>query len=353
MTADLQRYRYSRFRPVHARRERFSIRLLCRVLITDRCNYHGWVRAEVKRCERAYDDQQLTELIVEVHTAHPAYGAPRVTRELQRQGITVGQRRVARLMREHGIAGVTRRRRRNLTKPDPGAAAVPDLLRREFTAPMPGLKLVGDITCFATGEGWPYLATTVDLCSKELIGYAIAPHMRASLAVEAITAAHRTGLVAGNAIMHTDRGSQYHATVTGTRSSAWRSGRAPAGPVHVSTALRPSLSSPPSKPKSARTPGSTGRPRAGTLRTGSRPTTSGACIPRSVTRLRPKHEPPGRSACQWQRKARVCEMALQLQYGFTDSFDTVLADAGIEACSTPETRPPARTCDDGGSCRFV
>jgi putative transposase len=50
----------------------------------------------------------------------------------------------------------------------------------------------------------------VDLCSKELIGYAIAPHMRAGLAVEAITAAHRTGLVAGNAIMHTDRGSQYH-----------------------------------------------------------------------------------------------------------------------------------------------
>jgi transposase InsO family protein len=116
-------------------------------------------------------------------------------------------------MREHGIAGVTRRRRRNLTKPDPGAAAVPDLIQREFTAPMPGLKLVGDITCFATGEGWLYLATTVDLCSKELIGYAIAPHMRASLAVEAITAAHRTGLVAGNAIMHTDRGSQYHAKV--------------------------------------------------------------------------------------------------------------------------------------------
>jgi transposase InsO family protein len=96
-------------------------------------------------------------------------------------------------MRENGIAGITRRKRRNLTKPDPGAAAVPDLVRREFTAPMPGLKIVGDISCFPTGEGWLYLATTVDLCSKELIGYAIAPHMRASLAVDAITAAHRAG----------------------------------------------------------------------------------------------------------------------------------------------------------------
>lgn len=75
---------------------------------------------------------------------------------------------------------------------------------------MPGLRLIGDISCFPTGEGWLYLATVLDLCSRELIGYAIAPHMRAGLAVEAITSAHRAGLVAGNAIVHTDRGSQYH-----------------------------------------------------------------------------------------------------------------------------------------------
>jgi transposase InsO family protein len=72
---------------------------------------------------------------------------------------------------------------------------VPDLIRREFTAPMPGLKLIGDISCFATGEGWVYLATVLDLCGKELIGYAIAPRMRANLAVEAITVAHRARLV--------------------------------------------------------------------------------------------------------------------------------------------------------------
>jgi putative transposase len=199
-----------RFAFIRARRERFSVRLLCRVLVTDRCNYYGWVRAEAKRCEREYDDQRLTELIFEVHTGHPTYGVPRVTRELQAQGVPVGRRVVTRLMRENGIAGITRRKRRNLTKPDQGAVAVPDLNRRDFTAPMPGLKLIGDITCFATGEGWLYLATVVDLRRKELIGYAIAPHMRAGLAVDAITAVHRTGLVAGNAIMHTDRGSQYH-----------------------------------------------------------------------------------------------------------------------------------------------
>jgi transposase InsO family protein len=200
-----------RFAFIHTRRDRFSAKQLCRVLVTDGANYRAWVRAEARRLERKLDDRELTEWIVEIHTVHPAYGAERVTRELKRQGVGVGRRRVARLMRENGIAGITRRKRRNLTRPDAGAAAVPDLIRREFTAPMPGLKLIGDISCFRTGEGWLYLATALGLCSKELIGYAIAPHMRAGLAIEAIGMAHRSGLVAGNAIMHTDRGSQYHA----------------------------------------------------------------------------------------------------------------------------------------------
>jgi putative transposase len=83
---------------------------------------------------------------------------------------------------------------------------------REFTAPMPGLELIGDISRLPTGEGRLSFATVLDLCGKELIGYAIAPHARAELAVDAIAMAHTSGLVAGNAIMHTDRGSQYHST---------------------------------------------------------------------------------------------------------------------------------------------
>jgi transposase InsO family protein len=82
-------------------------------------------------------------------------------------------------MRANGIAGITRRRRTSLTKPDVAAAMAPDLIRREFTAPTPGLRLIGDISCFPTSEGWLYLATVLDLCSKELIGYAIARHVRA------------------------------------------------------------------------------------------------------------------------------------------------------------------------------
>jgi transposase InsO family protein len=102
------------------------------VLVTDGANYRAWVRGQHKRRDREHEERRLIRLITEIHTAHPAYGAERVTRELKRQHIEVGRRRIARLMRAHGIAGITRRKRRNLTKPDPSAAAVPDLVRREF-----------------------------------------------------------------------------------------------------------------------------------------------------------------------------------------------------------------------------
>jgi len=194
-----------RFTFIHERRDRFSAKLLCRVLVTDGANYRAWVRSLRKRSDRQHDERRLTALIFEVHATHPAYGVLRITCELQRRGVPVGRRVVARLMRENGIAAVTRRRRRNLTRPDAGAAVLPDLIRREFTAPIPGLKLIGDISCFATNGGWLYLAAVVDLCSRDVIGYALAPHMGAGLAADAINAAHRTGLVAGNAIMHTDR----------------------------------------------------------------------------------------------------------------------------------------------------
>src|SRR6185437_379159 len=177
-----------RFAFINRLRDRFSVKRLCRVTVTDRGSFYGWVRAQSRRDQRAYDEHALTKGIVEIHTTHPAYGAEHITRELGRQGIKVGRRMVTRLIRANGIDGITRRKRRNLTKQDKRAAVVSDLIRREFTAPMPGSKLTGDISCFPTGEGWLYVATVLVLCRRELVGYASAPHMRAQLAIDATTA---------------------------------------------------------------------------------------------------------------------------------------------------------------------
>lgn len=123
-----------RFAFVHGLRDRFPARQICRIIATDYSSYFAWARAEKSRTARTHDDEQFLQLITEVHTARPAYGAERITRELKLQGTGVGWRRVARITRENAIAGITRRKRRNLTGPDKGAAAIPDLLQRQFTA---------------------------------------------------------------------------------------------------------------------------------------------------------------------------------------------------------------------------
>jgi transposase InsO family protein len=96
-----------------------------------------------------------------------------------------------------------------LTKQDAAAAPAPDLIGRDFTAPAPGQRLVGDITYLPTQEGWLYLATTIDLFNREVVGHAMADHMRAELVADAVELAHRRGLVQPKAIFHSDRGSQY------------------------------------------------------------------------------------------------------------------------------------------------
>lgn len=84
-----------------------------------------------------------------------------------------------------------------------------DRLAGEFTAPRPGVRFVGDITYIRTWVGWLYLATVIDLYNREVVGYAMASHMRASLVIDAINMAQRNGRIELGAVFHSDRGSQY------------------------------------------------------------------------------------------------------------------------------------------------
>ncbi|MFD0516444.1 IS3 family transposase [Streptomyces aureus] len=104
---------------------------------------------------------------------------------------------------------VHRRWRRGLTRQAKKAVFAADLVRRDFTAPRPGMRLVGDMTELVTAEGKVYLASCIDLATREVIGWAMADHHRAELPVAALRmAAGRGGLEPG-CIMHTDRGSEY------------------------------------------------------------------------------------------------------------------------------------------------
>jgi transposase InsO family protein len=199
----------------------YGVARLCRVLaVKRRQGYYEWLAAAPARQARADDDEQLAQLIRQIQAEHPGYGSPRITAELRRRGLRINRKRVERVMRERGLAGITRRRRRSLTKQDTRAAPAPDLIRRDFTAVAPGMRLVGDITYLPTAEGWLYLATTIDLFNREVVGHAMATHIRAELVCDAVELAHRRGLVRSNAIFHSDRGSPPSPAASSSTSDA-------------------------------------------------------------------------------------------------------------------------------------
>lgn len=204
-----------RYRFISEHHATYGVTRLCRVLaVPRRQGFYEWLAGEPARQQRARAEEDLVGEIRTIHTQHQGrYGSPRVHDELRRQGRPVNRKRVERLMRRHDLVGISRRRRRrSLTKQDTAAAPAPDLIGRDFTAPGPGQRLVGDITYLPTGEGWLYLATTIDLFNREVVGHAMAEHMRADLVCRAVRLAHLRGLVEPDAIFHSDRGSQYTST---------------------------------------------------------------------------------------------------------------------------------------------
>ena len=201
----------NRFQFVAEHARQHGVKRLCRVIGIARSSYYHWVNTADERAERREADAQLAARIRAIHHgSHGTYGAPRVTAELKGAGTAVNHKKVARVMREHGIEGLRLRRTHPTTIPDQTAAKVPDLLGRDFTAEKVNTRYVGDITYLPIEDGTNlYLATVMDLASRRLAGWAVADHMRTELVIDALTVAERTrGSLAG-AVFHSDHGTQY------------------------------------------------------------------------------------------------------------------------------------------------
>ncbi|GAB2492664.1 hypothetical protein GCM10027063_35640 [Promicromonospora xylanilytica] len=201
----------SRFQFVAEFHDTFGVKRLCEVLQVARSSYYKWRDGADRRAERAAADAELAARAAAITAEFDGtYGSPRVTAELRDAGVVVNAKRVARVMREHGVVGVHLRRKVRTTVPAKNAPKVPDLLQRDFTAAAPNKKYVGDITYLAVGDGqFLYLATVIDCFNRRLVGWQIADHMRDDLVIEAIDAAARErGSLAG-AIFHSDNGAQY------------------------------------------------------------------------------------------------------------------------------------------------
>jgi transposase InsO family protein len=203
----------SRFQFVADHRDTFEVKQLCETVEINRSSFYAWDKAAPGRAERAAADAALAERIEVFHQADKTYGAPRITADLNdgaKPEDKVNHKRVARVMRENGVAGVKLRRRVKTTISEPSDQKVGDLFKRDFTAPAANLKYVGDITYLPLANGKNlYLATVIDCFSRKLAGWAVADHMRTDLIETALRNAHATrGSLAGSTF-NSDHGSQY------------------------------------------------------------------------------------------------------------------------------------------------
>ncbi len=197
---------------------------MCRVLGVSPSGYYA--RQKRPSSARARTDAALSARIAAIHQRSRAtYGAPRIHVELQEQGIRVGRKRVARLMRAAGLCGVSRRRWVTTTVRDRNARPAPDLVERNFVAPGPNCLWVADITYIPTWAGFLYLAVVLDVFSRRIVGWAMETYLRTELVLKALDMAlgqRRPGEV----IHHSDQGSQYTSLAFGRRcEEAARYGR--------------------------------------------------------------------------------------------------------------------------------
>lgn len=185
-----------------------TITLMCAWLRVSKSGFYEWrTRPHSPTAARR---ELLKVKIKALFDAHDGtYGYRRLHAALVRGGEQVSPELVRRLMRQLGLVACQPRPWRRTTISGAEPTTAPDLVARDFTASEPGTKLVGDITYVRTWAGWLYLATVIDCFNKEVVGYAMADHMRTDLVADALDMAARNHTLAEKCIFHSDRGSQY------------------------------------------------------------------------------------------------------------------------------------------------
>ena len=197
-----------RYACIERRRDHYPIRLMCRLLGVAVSGYYAWrKRPEAARMQR---NRELLEKVKSIHEASKGvYGSPRVHAELIAEGIDVGRHKVAQLMRSARLKGCPKRRYRTTTQRDPTHRVPHNLLKQDFAADGPDQRWASDITYIETRQGWLYLAVTMDLFSRRIVGWSMDHWMSRHLVIDALRMAIEARRPTRSLIHHSDRGGQY------------------------------------------------------------------------------------------------------------------------------------------------
>jgi transposase InsO family protein len=193
----------------------WPIATMARLLEVSASGFYAWLGRGPSK--RARSDAELLARIRAIHArSHGTYGMPRIHAELTTQGVHVGRKRVARLMRIAGLCGVSRRRWFTTTRRQPDAQPAPDLVQRHFHADAPNRLWVADATYVPTGEGFLYLAVVLDVFSRRIVGWSMSSHLYTELMLRALDMAVAQRRPNG-VIHHSDQGCQYTSIAFGRR----------------------------------------------------------------------------------------------------------------------------------------
>jgi putative transposase len=198
---------------VESEKANFAVSRMCELLDVSRSGFYKWRKS---RAEGPSPSQQrraeLDAAVADFHRASDGvYGAPRILADLRAAGARVSRKTVAASLRRQGLAGICPRRFAPATTVVDLDAAMPkDLVGRRFDTGAPDRVWTSDITYLRTGEGWLYLCAVRDGCSRRVIGWAIDEHLHTDLVESAVAmAVTMRGALAGQVILHADRGCQY------------------------------------------------------------------------------------------------------------------------------------------------
>jgi len=194
-------------------RDTYGVEPICAVLPIAPSTYYEKKAREADPSRlppRAQRDALLCEQIERVWLENRGvYGARKVWRALQREGIVIARCTVERLMRRLGHEGAVRGRRFRTTIPDEAAARPADLVQRQFTASRPNQLWVADLTYVSTRAGFVYAAFVVDVFSRRIVGWRVSRSLRSDLALDALEQALYARGATENLVHHSDRGVQY------------------------------------------------------------------------------------------------------------------------------------------------
>ena len=192
-----------RFALIDGAKAQFPVHRLCRVLGVSQSGYFAW-RGRLA-CRRQRDDMVLLAHVRSAFAlSNGTYGSPRMTRELRDSGLTVGRRRIARLMCDNGLRARQKRRFKRTTDSHHARPVAPNLLNQDFMATGPDKKWGADISYVWTREGWLYLAVVIDLFARRVVGWATGDRLHRDLALAALRKALTMRRPATGLIHHSD-----------------------------------------------------------------------------------------------------------------------------------------------------